>query len=110
MANASPGVGTVHFTTPDPDPGVVLPADYTFQPSDQGVAAFPGGVILITAGMQTVTVTDTAQNITGQAGVTVRTPRGHHRWPRQLTQAVDFAFLPEKHRREPWLAWGDLAR
>jgi hypothetical protein len=63
--------GTIHFTTSDADPGVVLPADYAFQPTDGGMMTFPGGVTLLTAGGQTLTATDTASGITGTATVTV---------------------------------------
>jgi hypothetical protein len=50
----------------------VLPADYTFKPSDAGHVTFPGGVTLITPGDQTLTVTDKADNtLTGSAVVTV---------------------------------------
>jgi hypothetical protein len=63
--------GTVHFTTTDCDPGVVLPADFTFQLTDAGVATFPGGVTLVTPGDQVLTVTDTVSGITGSATVTV---------------------------------------
>jgi hypothetical protein len=59
--------GTIHFTTSDMDPGVVLPPDYTFQPSDAGMVTFPGGVTLITLGGQTLTATDTVSGITGSA-------------------------------------------
>jgi hypothetical protein len=50
--------GSVHLSTSDSDPGVYLPPDYTYRPSDQGAADFP--VILRTTGQQTITVTDTA--------------------------------------------------
>jgi hypothetical protein len=50
--------GTVHFTTDDPDPGVVLPTDYTFTAEDAGTHTFMGGVTLYTDGSQ-ITVTDT---------------------------------------------------
>lgn len=64
--------GTVHFTTSDPDPGVVLPADYTFQATDQGVQTFAGAFTLITTGVQTVTATDTANAaLGGSASITV---------------------------------------
>jgi hypothetical protein len=63
--------GTVTFSTSDPDSGVVLPPDYTFQPSDQGMVTFPGGVTLITVGDQSLTATDTVSGITGTATVTV---------------------------------------
>jgi hypothetical protein len=65
-------LSTVTFSTTDPDPGVVLPADYSFRPSDAGQVTFPGGVTLITPGDQTLTVMDTADDtITGSTTVTV---------------------------------------
>ena len=65
-------LGTVTFSTTDPDPGVVLPADYSFQPSDAGQVTFPDRVTLITPGDQTLTVMDTTDNtITGTALITV---------------------------------------
>jgi hypothetical protein len=63
--------GTVTFTTSDADAGVVLPADYTFQPTDGGAVTFAGGFTLVTPGDQTVTATDTASGINGSATVTV---------------------------------------
>ncbi len=66
--------GTITFSTSDPDPGVVLPPDYTFQPSDQGMATFAGGVTLMTPGDQTLTVTDTDSGIAGTTSVTVNGP------------------------------------
>ena len=67
--------GTVTWTTSDADPGVQLPADYTFQPSDQGSVTFPGGVALITPGDQTITATDAADSaIDGSATVAVSSP------------------------------------
>jgi hypothetical protein len=64
-------VGTVAFTSSDPDPGVRLPANYTFRVSDRGVHFFTNETILITPGDQTVTVTDTASGITGSVTITV---------------------------------------
>src|SRR5205823_10501005 len=49
--------GTVHFTSSDTNPSVVLPADYTFTGADNGVHTFTGA-ILITAPAQTITVDD----------------------------------------------------
>src|SRR5207244_4433205 len=52
--------GTVTFSTTDTDPGVVLPADYTFTTGDvgdNGVHTFPGGVTFVTVGDQTLTGT-----------------------------------------------------
>jgi len=66
--------GTVSFSTTDPDSGVALPAAYTFTTGvggDNGVHTFPGGVTLITAGGQTLTVTDTASGITGSVTIAV---------------------------------------
>jgi hypothetical protein len=63
--------GTIHFTTSDNDPGVVLPADYTFQPGDAGMITFPAGVTLITPGDQTLTIADLTSGITGSTTVTV---------------------------------------
>jgi hypothetical protein len=64
--------GTVTFSTSDGDPGVVLPPAYTFQASDQGQATFPGGVMLVTPGSQTLTVTDPLSGISGSITVTVQ--------------------------------------
>jgi hypothetical protein len=62
--------GTVTFTSSDPYPGV-LPADYTFRPSDQGTHTFTG-VTLFTTGTQTLTVQDTTNStLTGSATITV---------------------------------------
>jgi hypothetical protein len=63
--------GTVTWTSSDPDAGVLLPAAYTFQPTDNGLATFPGGVTLITLGNQTLTATDTVSGITGSVMVMV---------------------------------------
>jgi uncharacterized repeat protein (TIGR03803 family) len=61
--------GTIHFTSTDPQAG--LPADYTFQASDQGVHTFTA--TLYTAGSQVITGTDTGNSsITGaEGGITV---------------------------------------
>jgi hypothetical protein len=74
--------GTVTFSTTDPDPGVVLPADYTFRPGDGGVATFPGEATLITPGDQTITVNDTTFDVlAGSTTVTVTAgPRPHGRF------------------------------
>jgi hypothetical protein len=66
--------GTVTSSTSDGDAGVVLPPDYTFQPSDQGQVTFLGGVTLLTPGDQILTATDTVGGITGIATVTVTSP------------------------------------
>jgi hypothetical protein len=67
--------GTVTFRTGDPDPGVVLPADYPFTPEDGGRHTFAAGVTLVTPGGQALTVTDTADaTVSGRAVVTVGGP------------------------------------
>jgi streptogramin lyase len=66
--------GTMTFSTTDPDQGVVLPADYTFTTGvggDNGVHTFAGGVVLMTAGSQTLTSTDTVSGVTGSATIIV---------------------------------------
>jgi ELWxxDGT repeat protein len=63
-------LGTVHFTSTDPR--AVLPADYTFTSSDNGVHTFTNGVTLKTAGNQSITATDTVtSSITGKQTVGV---------------------------------------
>jgi ELWxxDGT repeat protein len=61
--------GTVHFSSTDPQ--ATLPADYTFTSADQGVHTFTG-IVFDKAGVQTLTITDTAtSSITGSAAVNV---------------------------------------
>ncbi len=60
-------VGTITFTTSDRGTGVVLPANYTFTAADAGVHTFTNGVILVSAGSQSVTIRDTAYS-TGATG------------------------------------------
>jgi len=53
--------GTVHFTSTDPSPAT-LPADYTFTvgaSADNGTHTFTNGVIFHSAGMQTISGSDT---------------------------------------------------
>jgi hypothetical protein len=65
--------GTIHFATSDPL-GLV-PANYTFQPADNGVKAFFYGVRLRTGGVQSINVNDTAApGVVGSANVTVVDP------------------------------------
>jgi plastocyanin len=64
--------GTVTWTTNDPDMGVLLPPDYPFQPTDNGMVTFSGGVTLITLGNQSIIAFDTANpTIAGSATITV---------------------------------------
>jgi hypothetical protein len=66
--------GTVHFTSSDLQAG--LPANYTFVPgTDNGVHTFTAGVTLKTAGIQTVTVSDTSNGLVlGASGTVTVTP------------------------------------
>ena len=62
--------GTIHFTSSDG--AATLPANYTFVPGDAGAHTFTNGVVLKTAGSQTVSVNDVAQpTTTGSATVNV---------------------------------------
>ena len=71
--------GTVHFTTTDAGSGVVLPADYTFTSGDNGTHTFTNSATLVTAGPQTVTVTDTTNSsVTGSGSLTVTTAAATH--------------------------------
>jgi len=68
--------GPVTFSTTDPGPGVVLPADSTFTLDDGGMHTFTdtglGEITLVTPGDQVLTVTDTADaTLSGSATVTV---------------------------------------
>jgi hypothetical protein len=68
-------VGTMTFSTTDPDPGVVLPADYSFTLADGGSHTFSGETTLQTRGHQTITATDTANgSILGSVTIKVRHP------------------------------------
>jgi Tfp pilus assembly protein PilX len=59
--------GTVHFTSTDGQ--AVLPADYTFTGADAGVHTF--SATLKTAGSKQISVTDTQDQVVGNASVTV---------------------------------------
>ena len=60
--------GLVHFTSSDPQ--ATLPADYTYVAGDNGVHTF-SGVILKTAGTQTITATDPGQGVSTSVTITV---------------------------------------
>jgi hypothetical protein len=69
--------GTIHFTSTDN--GATLPADYPFTAGANGSHTFPAGIILVTAGSQTVAATDTADgSITGSAAVAVNPAAADH--------------------------------
>jgi hypothetical protein len=63
--------GTVTFSVTDPDPAVVLPADYTFSADDQGTHTFTGGFTLVTPGAWTLTVADLANGLSQDVMLTV---------------------------------------
>jgi sugar lactone lactonase YvrE len=66
--------GIVTFSTSDADPGVVLPAAYTFimgVGGDNGVHTFSGGVTLVTVGTQTITVSDAVSGMSGKITISV---------------------------------------
>jgi hypothetical protein len=50
--------GSVNFTSTDNAVGMTLPANYTFTAGDNGAHTFTDGFTLLTAGSQTITVTD----------------------------------------------------
>jgi hypothetical protein len=83
--------GTVTFSTTDPDPGVVLPPDYTFTASDQGTHTFSGGFTLMTPGDEMLTATDSASGFSASTVVTVQgagPAPGRHR----TTDSMDALF------------------
>jgi hypothetical protein len=63
-------IGTISFSSLDPH-GATLPGSWTFQASDAGQATFPAGATLFTAGTWDVSVTDTANNLSGTTDVNV---------------------------------------
>jgi hypothetical protein len=65
--------GTGTFSVTDPDPAVVLPADYTFSAGDQGTHTFTGEFTLITPGTWTLTTADLANGLSKDVMVTVDT-------------------------------------
>jgi hypothetical protein len=65
--------GTVTFSVTDPDPAVVLPADYTFTADDQGTHTFTGEFTLITPGTWMLTAADLANELTKDVMLTVDT-------------------------------------
>ncbi len=68
--------GTVHFSSSDVAAG--LPANYTFTAADAGVHTFTG-LVLKTAGSQTIAATDTStSSITGSATVAVTPAAANH--------------------------------
>jgi hypothetical protein len=88
--------GTVTFSTTDPDPGVVLPADYAFTAADGATHVFTdtgrGETTLLTRGHQTITATDTSDGSI-LASVTVRVRHARHASP-QLSAVTSRAAIP----------------
>src|SRR5207248_8014984 len=70
---------TVHFTKSDGGGGSAVPANYSFVGGDGGVHSFSNGATLVTAGLQSVTATDTITGtIAGTANVTVNPAAATH--------------------------------
>jgi hypothetical protein len=63
--------GTVTFSTTDPDPGVVLPAAYTFTAGDQGTHTFSSGFTLMTPGAWVLTASDLTGGFSASLTLTV---------------------------------------
>jgi len=61
--------GTVSFTSSDTQ--ATLPPNYTFTSDEAGAHTFPSGVVLVTPGSQTVTVTDVGNSFGGSQTVLV---------------------------------------
>jgi hypothetical protein len=112
--------GTVTFTTSDPDPGVVLPADYTFTLDDGGSHTFIntglGETTLITPGDQILTVMDLADNtITGSATITVNAgPGPAPHWPGNVVwlppRLIQHRFGESEPLESYWLDGADFVR
>ena len=63
-------LGTIGFTSSDAGPGRLIPANFTFGAGNAGTITIP--VTLVTAGLQSITATDTVTgSITGSATVSV---------------------------------------
>jgi hypothetical protein len=63
-------VGTVHFTSTDPN--ATLPSDYTYQGADGGSHSFASSAVLRRAGIQAISVRDTQQTtISGTINIAV---------------------------------------
>jgi hypothetical protein len=117
-----PSAAVTFFTTTDPDPGVVLPADYQFAPADGGVHAFDG-VVYVTPGDQDLNATDTFSGLSGSATVSVsapprpRGPEGVGAWPALVSATappssgvIEAVLLPPAERQAPYhLAGADVA-
>jgi hypothetical protein len=102
--------GTLTFTTTDPDPGVILPPDYTFTLADQGTHTFSGGFILMTPGTWTLTATDSAGGFSATAAVTVNSGPGGGQPANPPRLSDDFAIVDRIFAALPGeLAWpGDV--
>jgi hypothetical protein len=85
-------LGTIHFTSSDPQAS--LPADYTFSASDQGVHVFRKATTFFTAGLQSLTATDThLSTVTGSNATVVQPGAATHlvlAGPSNVTAGVAF--------------------
>jgi hypothetical protein len=99
--------GTITFATSDPDTGVLLPADYTFTTGDNGVHTFANGVVLLTPGDQTLTITDTSGGFGGRATITVAggpaPPSGGGANGHRAPLLDQWWLLLSRHTHEAWV-------
>ncbi|MBA3697901.1 MAG: hypothetical protein H0W78_03395 [Planctomycetes bacterium] len=107
VGNTATGyTGTVHFTSNDPQ--AILPADYTFLVSDNGVKTFTTAAQLRTVGTRSVTATDTGTaSITGTQGSITVTPAtaiqlGFTTQPGSATAGAAFATQPVVRTRDAY--------
>jgi len=118
LGNVTPGyTGTVTFTTSDMGTGVALPSNYTFMAADNGVHTFSAllsdGVTLVTAGSQTVSVTDTVTSITGTSGTITVNPAAASQIvittqpPRSVTAGIAFGLVAKVEDRFANVETGD---
>jgi hypothetical protein len=68
--------GTVTFWTSDQDPGLALPAEYTFTADDGGSHTFAAGFTLVTPGDQVLRALDLANGLGGEGDVTLNRAGG----------------------------------
>ena len=86
-----PYTGTVHFTSNDYDPGVVLPSDYTFTINDNGRHQFHVTLETVTRPNQPTIIRafDSVNNaISGSLSVSVDSPEYHLAFLQQPTNST----------------------
>jgi hypothetical protein len=97
---------TVTFSTTDPDPGVVLPAAYTFTAGDQGTHTFSGGFTLMTPGAWALTAADLTGGLSANVSITVTGGGGGGQAPAAPRPPNNFAVVDRLLAARPAeLAW-----